>query len=210
MNPPGRRTSCGGVLGLSAYTYVFLKKQNFPFHRTKNVALLLNRWRNQERGFESTAAGDIVGATSIQINRNFESRLHVDGNNLSPSDIQALGNWETGGELWVEAPPGEADDSERDLVLGSGFVGGAATRTPGIYLGRHVNVHGFFQFDESLRAARTLLRAWLCNNCCRRASCSGKQQQAVAVDVRSELGTAAQLKGLGEDPLPARATPRGP
>ena len=57
VNPPGRRTSCGGVL--SAYTYVFLKKQNFPFHRTKNVALLLNRWRNQERGFESTAAGEV-------------------------------------------------------------------------------------------------------------------------------------------------------
>ena len=107
--------------------------------------------RDQERGFESTAAGDIAGATSIQINRNFEGRLHVDGNNLGPSDIRAPGNWQTGGELWVEAAPGEAADSERDLVLKSGRLS-AAARTPGICHGRHVNVHReFFQFDGSLQ-----------------------------------------------------------
>ena len=38
--------------------------------------------------------------TSIQVNRDLESALHVDANNMGPSYIVGLGNYK-GGDLWV-------------------------------------------------------------------------------------------------------------
>ncbi|CAE8637750.1 unnamed protein product [Polarella glacialis] len=44
--------------------------------------------------------------TSIQLNRNYAAREHVDGNNLGPSWLIATGDWQSGGELFVEDPEG--------------------------------------------------------------------------------------------------------
>eukprot|EP01051_Picozoa_sp_SAG22_P009177 SAG22_NODE_746_length_7496_cov_5.066513_3_plen_141_part_00 len=39
--------------------------------------------------------------TSIQVNKNYKSVLHVDGNNLGPSMIVGVGDYE-GGDLWSQ------------------------------------------------------------------------------------------------------------
>merc|ERR1711924_396327 len=38
--------------------------------------------------------------TTIQLNKDYSARLHVDGNNYGPSFIMAMGKY-TGGELWI-------------------------------------------------------------------------------------------------------------
>jgi len=64
--------------------------------------------------FPETAASADAGdqamvCTSIQMNRNYAAREHVDSNNRGPSWIIALGSWTNGGELWVEDPKGDEE-----------------------------------------------------------------------------------------------------
>ncbi|CAJ1379782.1 unnamed protein product [Effrenium voratum] len=71
--------------------------------------LLLRFWKQHIQ--EEQRQGNIPGCqglvcTSIQMNRNYAAREHVDGNNLGPSWIIALGDWSEGGELFVEDPWG--------------------------------------------------------------------------------------------------------
>ena len=67
--------------------------------------------------------------TSIQINYNFCGAVHVDGNNLGPSNIVAVGCCQ-GGSLLVECKRGGV---QHELVTESGGRGTSITfRTPGI------------------------------------------------------------------------------
>ena len=68
--------------------------------------MLLRFWKQHLR--QEHAVGRIPGCqalacTSIQLNRNYAARPHVDGNNLGPSWITAVGDWSFGGELFVES-----------------------------------------------------------------------------------------------------------
>merc|ERR1740129_1241769 len=54
--------------------------------------------------------------TSIQVNRGFAAREHVDLNNLGPSWIYALGDFE-GGELWVHDPRASGADARLPWAL---------------------------------------------------------------------------------------------
>lgn len=56
-----------------------------------------------------TESGTTWVCTSIQLNRNYAAREHVDGNNLGPSWLIAAGDWKDGGELWVEDPAGDEE-----------------------------------------------------------------------------------------------------
>jgi len=76
----------------------------------KNLAVLLVRfWKQhiQEEREEGNLPGcQSIVCTSIQMNRNYAAREHVDGNNMGPSWIIGLGDWTAGGELFVEDPRG--------------------------------------------------------------------------------------------------------
>lgn len=77
--------------------------------------------------------------TSIQLNRNYAAREHVDANNYGPSWIIACGDWTAGGELWVEDSAGEEEHVLPDDVNvshGRDYLRG--TRC----LGRRLDVHG--------------------------------------------------------------------
>lgn len=138
-NPVGKTYVNGGVLGATSPLgkgVAALKSQNFSWSRTRNVAKLFNRWRDQQLGISSDGE-DVVRPTSIQVNMNFEGAVHVDGNNLGPSHIVAVGDFENGA-LLLEDPKG---DVNRELVCSSGGNGTkAALRTPGIYRFRRVDV----------------------------------------------------------------------
>eukprot|EP00931_Biecheleriopsis_adriatica_P016516 TRINITY_DN12140_c0_g1_i1.p1 TRINITY_DN12140_c0_g1~~TRINITY_DN12140_c0_g1_i1.p1 ORF type:complete len:540 (+),score=121.26 TRINITY_DN12140_c0_g1_i1:52-1671(+) len=124
INPPGKCSSEAGSLGLAGYKSAHLKQQCFNFDNTQNVALLLNRWRDQCLGITGPS-DDRVRATTIQINRNFSGPVHIDRNNAGPSDVVALGDFR-GGRFFLEAPQGAF---EREMVCASG------PRSPGIYRG---------------------------------------------------------------------------
>eukprot|EP00438_Fugacium_kawagutii_P035507 Skav211959 [mRNA] locus=scaffold433:52337:53855:- [translate_table: standard] len=70
---------------------------------------LLRFWKQhiQDERHEGNLPGcQSLVCTSIQMNRNYAAREHVDGNNVGPSWIIALGDWTKGGELFVEDPKG--------------------------------------------------------------------------------------------------------
>ncbi|CAK0910074.1 unnamed protein product, partial [Prorocentrum cordatum] len=48
-------------------------------------------------------------ATAAQLNRNYAARDHVDRGNEGPSWLIALGDWTSGGELWVEDSSGDEE-----------------------------------------------------------------------------------------------------
>lgn len=66
--------------------------------------------------------------TSIQVNKNFNSRMHVDKNNMGPSFGIAFGDYE-GGFLWVYNPNGDVP-----MVVPAGGVIGAPTLQEGTIL----------------------------------------------------------------------------
>merc|ERR1712060_908642 len=57
--------------------------------------------------YSNTATQDCC--TTIQLNRNYAAREHVDRNNLGPSWIIACGNWTNGGDLWIRDNHGHAE-----------------------------------------------------------------------------------------------------
>ena len=63
--------------------------------------------------------------TSIQANKNFNSRMHVDNNNMGPSFGIAFGDYE-GGMLWVYNPKGDVP-----MIVPAGGVIGAPTLKEG-------------------------------------------------------------------------------
>jgi hypothetical protein len=67
--------------------------------RPQLTMLLARYMRAQDPGFKFT---------SIQVNKNVKSAMHVDANNLGPSRIIALGNF-LGGELWAQNAKGGCD-----------------------------------------------------------------------------------------------------
>mmetsp|Transcript_82440 Transcript_82440/g.145454 ORF Transcript_82440/g.145454 Transcript_82440/m.145454 type:complete len:523 (+) Transcript_82440:64-1632(+) len=91
-----------------------LKTRRFP----NLCRLLLRFWKQSlmdDPAFERSGCRDLV-CTSIQLNRNYAAREHVDGNNLGPSWLIALGDFTTGGELFVEDPAGSEVHRLRDDV----------------------------------------------------------------------------------------------
>eukprot|EP00435_Cladocopium_sp_Y103_P053023 s977_g16.t2 len=77
-------------------------------HSYKNLTRMLLRFfkqnieEHERRGYGCTG----MVCTSIQLNRNYAAREHVDGNNVGPSWIIGLGDWTAGGQLFVEDPEG--------------------------------------------------------------------------------------------------------
>eukprot|EP00928_Gymnodinium_smaydae_P013908 TRINITY_DN15043_c0_g3_i3.p1 TRINITY_DN15043_c0_g3~~TRINITY_DN15043_c0_g3_i3.p1 ORF type:complete len:1159 (-),score=279.96 TRINITY_DN15043_c0_g3_i3:60-3536(-) len=148
VNPVNKRCCIGGSLGAAGFHRAHLKVQNFCWERVSDVAKLLNRFRDAERGLTSDEDDD-VRATTIQVNLDFQGKPHVDGNNVGPSDIAGAGEFEHG-ELFVEDKDG---DVERE-VLGS-FGGKGSTgviRIPGIYRGKLWDVRRkWVHFNASIR-----------------------------------------------------------
>ncbi|CAE7943539.1 unnamed protein product [Symbiodinium necroappetens] len=106
--------------------------------------MLLRFWKQHLR--QEHAVGRIPGCqalacTSIQLNRNYAARPHVDGNNLGPSWITAVGDWSFGGELFVESAFGsEKHVLEHDIP--------PRYRKGEICMGRFVNVQNCWaRFD---------------------------------------------------------------
>ena len=82
--------SMGLVFGLGGLGLKVSKvSQEFPW-----LTKLLTRY------IASTVPDKSFKFSSLQVNYNYAARRHVDGNNLGPSYIQALGE-HTGGELWT-------------------------------------------------------------------------------------------------------------
>lgn len=77
-------------------------------HSYKNLTRMLLRFFKQCIEEPNTFRYGCHGivCTSIQLNRNYAAREHVDGNNVGPSWIIGLGDWTAGGQLFVEDPEG--------------------------------------------------------------------------------------------------------
>merc|ERR1719362_210501 len=105
-----------------------------------NLCRLLLRLWSQSTGIGgSSKVQQPTCCTSIQLNRNYAAREHVDANNYGPSWIIAGGDWTAGGELWVEDSAGEEEHVLPDDVVGShGRCYLRGTR----FLGRGLDVHG--------------------------------------------------------------------
>ncbi|CAK9044511.1 unnamed protein product [Durusdinium trenchii] len=107
-------------------------------HLYQNLCKLLIRFWKQHIQ-EEQVCGNIPGCqslvcTSIQMNRNYAAREHVDGNNTGPSWIIAVGDWAKGGELFIEDPKGREDHTLGCDVLGR-------YRTGEICRGTSMDVH---------------------------------------------------------------------
>lgn len=94
----------------------------------------------------SSPLSEDMMCTSIQLNKNYCAREHVDINNLGPSWLIALGDWTSGGELWVEDPTGDEQHVVGSDVHGRGnrmvYRAGECCR------GRTVDVRDkWFSFD---------------------------------------------------------------
>mmetsp|Transcript_43424 Transcript_43424/g.128464 ORF Transcript_43424/g.128464 Transcript_43424/m.128464 type:complete len:419 (+) Transcript_43424:39-1295(+) len=72
--------------------------------------------------------------TSIQVNKDYASRPHVDKNNLGSSLIIGLGSYE-GGETWVQD-----DDGDDELELGEDIISPHHYRKGRSYQGRRANI----------------------------------------------------------------------
>jgi hypothetical protein len=120
--------------------------------------LLLRVLSGQEGPAECQgSSGDLLHCTSIQLNRNYAAREHVDINNRGPSWIFACGNWTSGGQLWVQDPRGDTPHVLRSDVSGTGFRRGQRMRGRVLdvrerwhrFDGR--NVHFVFDFEGGAR-----------------------------------------------------------
>lgn len=91
------------------------------------LVVYLNRFlRSRESAFRYT---------SLQINKDYSSKPHADKNNLGPSRIIGLGNYQ-GGELWIERKGGsEPLTLQHDVPR---------YRKGETYVGRKVNIHNRF------------------------------------------------------------------
>mmetsp|Transcript_43885 Transcript_43885/g.103793 ORF Transcript_43885/g.103793 Transcript_43885/m.103793 type:complete len:552 (-) Transcript_43885:78-1733(-) len=94
--PEGKAGVYGMLLGLFSFAGrigVTTATTNHPWL----TRLVIGFCTNLRKGFQFT---------SVQVNKNYASRLHVDANNVGKSLIYGLGNY-SGGELWVEDGEGE-------------------------------------------------------------------------------------------------------
>ena len=66
--------------------------------------------------------------TSIQLNRGYACKLHVDSNNVGPSAIIAVGNFE-GGDLWIMDEDGDCPQQITEAM--KGWPGKPGTTIPG-------------------------------------------------------------------------------
>lgn len=96
--PDGVESVRGMVLGL--YTFAANIGLSLASERSPALTRLLVRFA------ERAAPG--MSFTSIQVNKNYAARPHVDKNNLGTSMIVGLGDYEGGG-LWVHDDEGDVD-----------------------------------------------------------------------------------------------------
>lgn len=89
--PDGKQSVQGALAGLFAYGGT-LGITNFTKQNPELVVYLNRFLRSWETAFRYT---------SIQINKDYSSKPHADRNNLGPSRIIGLGNYQ-GGEIWIE------------------------------------------------------------------------------------------------------------
>jgi len=140
-----RGTSAIDSLTLGLVCCASTQGQPLPSRFTRlypNLCRLLLRLWSQSPALDSSSEAQQeqpAYCTSIQLNRNYAAREHVDANNYGPSWIIAGGDWTAGGELWVEDSAGEEEHVLPDDVLGShGRYYLRGTRC----LGRGLDVHG--------------------------------------------------------------------
>eukprot|EP00930_Biecheleria_cincta_P005104 TRINITY_DN106023_c0_g1_i1.p1 TRINITY_DN106023_c0_g1~~TRINITY_DN106023_c0_g1_i1.p1 ORF type:complete len:390 (+),score=42.50 TRINITY_DN106023_c0_g1_i1:64-1233(+) len=83
----------------------------------KLTSMLLRFWRQHLR--RNTMETNLV-CTSITLNKNYAAREHVDANNFGPSWLIAVGDWTSGGKLFVEDPQGSVDHQVESDIQGTG------------------------------------------------------------------------------------------
>jgi len=98
------------------------------------LLLLIASW------FNSKCPGFVY--TTIQLNRNYSAKMHVDGNNHGWSMIIGLGDYE-GGDLWIYDPEGAEKMQVKDPLRGYPEL------KPGTWIpGKRVNIKNkFVKFD---------------------------------------------------------------
>merc|ERR1711879_753605 len=95
VRPDGNQSIEAFPMGfVKAYTGRICK--SISLNNSPNLAILINKFMSQE-------ASRFSRWTTIQCNKNYAAKLHVDHNNTGPSAIIALGDYD-GGELWLYDP----------------------------------------------------------------------------------------------------------
>lgn len=130
--PRGVSKIRGAVCGL----YVFRDKTGLSsFSRN-------NPWLTKLLAAFCRAAQPSFRFTSIQVNKNYASRPHVDRNNLGESFIVALGNFK-GGSLWIHDDEGKIPHTLAESISHEPMYKKGAT-----CMGRDINIRGKWQqFD---------------------------------------------------------------
>lgn len=99
--------------------------------------------------FAKHATGEVgsLKFTSVQLNRNYAARLHVDRNNLGLSAIVGVGGYESGG-LWIMNPGGEKlQEGDLGMCVAEPLQGYDFKRGDVIYGQVHSIHNKWVQFD---------------------------------------------------------------